>query len=83
MPVCSKKEEVNEAIRLNEDMVNIVQNNLPAANVLRYNTRDFSVMYFVPLARTELQKNNVPLLFESALCVQLLDLLYRKNDILH
>jgi len=83
IPGCSTREEVEEAIRLKADMINIVQGNVPALDVLRQCTRDFPDMYFVPSAGIELRKNNVPLWFEAgALCLRLGDRLFRRNDIL-
>ncbi len=83
MPGCSTRDEVEEAIRLKADAINIVQGNVPALEVLAQCVRDFPEMYFVPSAGIGLDKNNVPLLFEAgALCLRLGDSLFRRNDIL-
>ena len=83
MPGCSTRDEVEEAIQLNAKVINIVQGNVPALDVLMQCARDFSDRYFIPSAGIELDKHNVPLLFEAgALCLRMGDSLFHRNNIL-
>lgn len=83
IPGCSSREEVEEAIRLKADIINIVQANIPVLDFLRQCTRDFPDVYFVPSSGVEVVKNNISHLFDAgALCLRLGDSLFRRNDIL-